>query len=145
MKKLIMLLIAVAFVFAPVGLNYDHADAAKKGYKSGTKTYDSNVTPKQNQTNQNVNATTNKSPDSPSKSTSVGKSTSKGLMKGLLYGGLAGLLFGALLGNLGILGSILGFMINMLAILFLFSLARKGYRYYKEQKRKQQEIESWKR
>ena len=40
-------------------------------------------------------------------------------MRGLIAGGLAGLLFGSLLAQWGIFGSLLGFLINVGAILII--------------------------
>jgi predicted lipid-binding transport protein (Tim44 family) len=55
-------------------------------------------------------------------------------MKGLMIGGLAGLLFGSLFADLGFLGELLGLMINVLAIYFLFVLVRNVYRYFRDRK-----------
>jgi predicted lipid-binding transport protein (Tim44 family) len=55
-------------------------------------------------------------------------------MKGLMIGGLAGLLFGSLFAGMGFLGDLLGLMINVLAIYFLFVLVRAAYRYFRDRK-----------
>jgi uncharacterized membrane protein len=55
--------------------------------------------------------------------------------------GLAGLLFGSLFANMGMLGSILGFMINVIAIIILINVIRKIYSLYK--KKKQREEAQW--
>ena len=55
-------------------------------------------------------------------------------MKGLMIGGLAGLLFGGLFANMGFLGELLGLMINVLAIYFLFVLIRSVYRYFRDRR-----------
>ncbi|QQE74333.1 hypothetical protein KDJ56_21285 [Brevibacillus composti] len=146
MKKLLMLLMAFALVFAPGGLDVDHADA--KGYKSGKKSIaPTKTTP--NKADSNVNATTNTNTNStnattPMKNTSTAAPSKGGFMKGLLVGGLAGLLFGSLFGDLGMLGSILGFMINVLALVVLFVVIRKVYLLFKNQ-RKKQELDPWKK
>jgi predicted lipid-binding transport protein (Tim44 family) len=55
-------------------------------------------------------------------------------LKGLMIGGLAGLLFGSLFAGMGFLGELLGLMINVLAIYFLFVLVRNVYRYFRDRK-----------
>jgi hypothetical protein len=55
-------------------------------------------------------------------------------MKGLMIGGLAGLLFGSLFAGMGFFGELLGLMINVLAIYFLFVLVRAVYRYFRDRK-----------
>ena len=55
-------------------------------------------------------------------------------MKGLMIGGLAGLLFGGLFANMGFMGELLGLMINVLAIYFLFVLVRSAYRYFRDRR-----------
>lgn len=57
-----------------------------------------------------------------------------GFLKGLMIGGLAGLLFGGLFANMGFLGELLGLMINVLAIYFLFVLIRSAWRYFRDRK-----------
>lgn len=55
-------------------------------------------------------------------------------MKGLMIGGLAGLLFGSLFAGMGFFGELLGLMINVLAIYFLFVLIRAAYRYFRDRR-----------
>jgi len=55
-------------------------------------------------------------------------------MKGLMVGGLAGLLFGGLFAGMGFFGELLGLMINVLAIYFLFVLIRAVYRYFRDRR-----------
>ncbi|MEK1830023.1 hypothetical protein AAAC51_15795 [Priestia megaterium] len=64
-------------------------------------------------------------------------------MKGLLMGGIAGLLFGSLLSSLGPLGPILGFMVNMLVIVALILLVVKLFQSVRSNKRKNEEVKSW--
>ncbi len=139
MKKLIMLLIALVLVIAPNGLDYNQVDA--KGYKSGKKSFNSNTTT--NQPDSTVNATTPNKSTTPVKNASASTIGKGGFMKGLLYGGLAGLLFGSLFANLGILGAMLGFLINLLAVVALVVLIRKTYNHFKHQRRKQ-DWNTWK-
>ena len=138
LKKLLALVVAFAFVFAPgalVGID-DHADA-KRGYKSGIKSF--NQTPTKPPASTNSNSTINKqqAPTSNTmKSPATAANASKGgFMKGLLYGGLAGLLLGGLFGNMGALGAILGLLINALAIAFVVMLIVKAFTYFRDQKR----------
>ncbi|USG65554.1 hypothetical protein NDK47_26215 [Brevibacillus ruminantium] len=147
MKKLWMLLIAFALLLTPVGFGVDHADA--KGYKSGKKSVaPTKTTP--NKADSNVNATTNNNTNNTTnattaKNTSTAAPSKGGFMKGLLVGGLAGLLFGSLFSDLGMLGSIMGFLINALAIVALFVLIRKVYQLFKNQRKKQEDLNPWKR
>ncbi|MFY0543613.1 hypothetical protein [Brevibacillus sp. H7] len=140
MKKWIMLLIAFVLVLAPNGMGYDQADA-KKSYKSGPKPFDSNTTP--NKTDSHVNSSTPNNTTSPVKNTSAAAPGKGGFIKGLLFGGLAGLLFGSLFSDLGILGAIFGFFLNVLAVWAVVILMRKAYTYFKNQ-RKKQEWNAWK-
>ncbi|MCZ2256947.1 hypothetical protein [Sporosarcina sp. G11-34] len=128
MKKLVAALLVITLLVSPIG-NYvfnDHTTAEAKRYKSGKKSFNTNNDSKIN------NSTIQKKKEEP-KTTNSSKSTpdkkggfmSGGLMKGLFIGGLAGILFGSLFANMGILGSILGFAINALAIIFLFVIIRK--------------------
>lgn len=55
------------------------------------------------------------------------------------------MLFGSLFGDLGALGAILGFLINMLAIVAVIVLIRKAFVYFKNQRIKKQELNAWKR
>lgn len=143
MKKLLMILVALTLLITPFGLNYDHADA--KGYKSGKKSFNSTTTP--TKPDSMINSSTTKSNGTATKSpaTTAPTAPSKGgLMKGLLMGGLAGLLFGSLFSHLGILGSMLGFMINLLAIVAIIVLIRKAFLFFKNQRPKQG-MDAWKR
>ena len=51
-------------------------------------------------------------------------------------GGLAGLLLGGLLGDWGIFGSILGLLINVLAIVALIAIIARIFAYVKDRKKK---------
>ena len=66
------------------------------------------------------------------RSTYNNQSTTKprtgGFMRGLIAGGLAGLLFGSLLAQWGILGSLLGLLINVGAILVIVWLVVKLFK-----------------
>ncbi|MCZ2258211.1 hypothetical protein [Sporosarcina sp. G11-34] len=144
MKKLLAALLVVTLLVSPIG-NYvfnDHTTAEAKRYKSGKKNFNTNNDSKINNSNiqkKKEDSTPNKSNVAPNKK---GGFTSGGLMKGLFIGGLAGLLFGSLFANMGILGSILGFAINALAIIFLVVIIRKIFELLKKRKEKE-EINPW--
>lgn len=126
MKKLLASLLAVTLLFSPIG-NFifdDPAVAEAKRYKSGKKNFNTN----QNKppTNSGIQK---KKDDNQTNTVQKNKQTPPankgGLMRGLMFGGLAGLLFGSLFANMGMLGSILGFMINIAAIAFVIFVLRK--------------------
>lgn len=161
MKKFLVALFTVTLVFAPISdvifLDQDTTVEAKR-YKSGKKSFN----PGNSGTNSNNNSlfqnnqrdTTknsqyqNSKKDSTNNQSTVNKNNSKtsdrgGLLKGLALGGLAGLLFGGLLANLGMLGSILGLFINVLAIIVLIGIAVKIYSFFKRKKKEQEEANVW--
>ncbi|MFD0771908.1 hypothetical protein ACFQZ1_24575 [Bacillus sp. CGMCC 1.60114] len=149
LKKIVTILTAFMFVFAASSfISVDSAYA--KTYKSGKKSY----TPSSGQTQKstvdlkkkdsNVNA--NKTTDSKTKATNTAPKSNKGsFMKGLLLGGLGGLLMGSLFANMGALGSVLAFMINMFVMAGIVMLAVRAFRYFKNQRKKQVEEAAWKR
>ena len=139
MKKLLAALLVITLLVSPIG-NYvfnDHTTAEANRYNSGKKNFNTNNDSKIN----NSNIQKKKEDSTPNKSNTAtnkkGGFTSGGLMKGLFIGGLAGLLFGSLFANMGILGSILGFAINALAIIFLVVIIRKIFELLKKRKEKE--------
>lgn len=144
MKKIIMLLTAMTLFFTPVGSvvfqdGPSIADAKRSfggsssfNKNSGTS---SSFLNKSNTTNTN---TLNKS----KMSNTFNKMKNSSLMKGLFFGGLAGLLLGGLFGQLGMMGPILGFLLNLVAIIALFAIAGKIYSVIKK-KRREKELETW--
>lgn len=64
-------------------------------------------------------------------------------MKGLFIGGLAGLLFGSLFSDMGLIGNLLGFLINAAAIVFIVFICIKIYQMMKRKKDKEV-TDSWK-
>jgi predicted lipid-binding transport protein (Tim44 family) len=140
MKKLLSALIALTIVMSSIGsviLNDHSTTVEAKGYKSGKKNFNpsqNNFTKPKVDKKQEENNSFNKS----SKTTSTkGGFFSGGLMRGLFVGGIAGLLFGSLFANMGILGSVLGFLINMLAIIFIVSMIRKIFSLLKTNREKE--------
>ncbi|CJH79345.1 Uncharacterised protein [Streptococcus pneumoniae] len=65
-------------------------------------------------------------------------------MKGLLLGGLGGLLMGSLFANMGALGSVLAFMVNMLVMAGIVMLAVRAFKYFKDQRKKKADEVAWK-
>ena len=127
LKKLMAVLLTITLIFSPIG-NFvfnDSPVAEAKRYKSGKKSFNTNK--------QNTPTQSNIQKDKEVKKTDAQKNTKSpsankgGLMRGLLVGGVAGLLFGSLFANMGMLGSILGFMINAAAIIFLIVIIRKVF------------------
>lgn len=57
-------------------------------------------------------------------------------MKGLMLGGLAGLLFGSLFSGMGLLGNILGLLINVAAIAVIVMLVVKIMNMFKDKNAK---------
>jgi len=143
LKKLFSAMVALTLLLTPVGgflLGDQVSTVQAKGYKSGKKSFNSNTNSnspslfKKDDTQQKSSTTTN------SKTTT--KPKTGGIMKGLFLGGLAGLLLGGLLTNLGVLGSIIGFIINLLAILAVIFIIRKIFTYFMK-KRKDKEEAAW--
>jgi hypothetical protein len=127
-KKMLVLIMAsmLVFSFTLPSLEVD----AKPAYKSPRKSF----TPTTPQKAPTDNVTRNQ-PGSPT-TTTPGMTTpnrgffSGGLMKGLLIGGLAGMLFGGMFGGMGAFGNILGFLVNVLAIYFLFIIIKRIVVYF---------------
>jgi predicted lipid-binding transport protein (Tim44 family) len=139
-KKIMVVFTAFMLVFASVGfLSVDTADA--KGYKSGKKSYDSKSTQtdkskvdKKEDNNVNAKKTT---PE-------TAKSNKGGFMKGMLLGGLGGLLLGSLFADMGILGSILAFMVNALVMAGIVLIAIRIFKHFKDKRKKKVEEAAWK-
>lgn len=125
LKKLMVALLTITLIFSPIG-NFvfnDSPIAEAKRYKSGKKSFNTNKQSTPTQSNIQKDKEVKKTDAQKNgKSPSANKG---GLMRGLLVGGVAGLLFGSLFANMGMLGSILGFMINAAAIIFLVVIIRK--------------------
>jgi len=141
-KKLFSAMLAITLLFTPISgfLVGDHVTTVSaKGYKSGKKSFNSNTNSpsliKKDDTQQKSSTT---------KSSTTTKPKAGSLMKGLFLGGLAGLLLGGLLSNLGILGSLIGLVINVLAIFAVIFIIRKVFAYFvNKNKRKHKEDTIW--
>ncbi|ANE47895.1 hypothetical protein SY83_18140 [Paenibacillus swuensis] len=127
-KKFMLLAMAFTFMFTVVGANYVDA---KPRFKSPRKSF--TQTPKKDSSVRSDSGT--KAPNTGTTAPKRGFFSGGGLAKGLMIGGLAGLLFGGLFGGLGILGNLLGLMINLLAIYVLFIAVRGIYRMIKNKNR----------
>lgn len=124
MKKLMLTLMAFTVLFTFTVSEY--ADARPRGgFSSGKRSFTN--TPKKAPENSNVSRT-----DSGTKSgtSNTANTAHRGFfgggsfMKGMMIGGLAGLLFGGIFGGMGVLGDLLGLIINVMAIYFLFIIIR---------------------
>ncbi len=154
MKKLSAILMAFTLAFSSLGsviLVDDVQTVEAKSYKSGKKSFNSNNNTGTNNYNQNndsgSNSTVNKSTTtnkSTTNTTKAGGFTSGGLMRGLFIGGLAGLLFGSLFSDMGLIGNLLGFAINALAIVFIVFICIKIYQMMTRKKNKEVS-DPWKR
>lgn len=133
MKKwmLVMLACFVAITFSAA----QTADAAPKrggSYNSGNKGY-APTKPADNVSKTDpAKSTTN--PATPATGAKTGGffGGGGGFMKGMMLGGLAGMLFGGLFGGMGFFGNILGLLVNVLAIFFLFVMIRTVWAYFRD-------------
>jgi predicted lipid-binding transport protein (Tim44 family) len=142
-KKLFSAMLVLTILFTPIGgfmLGDQLTTVSAKGYKSGKKSFNSNTNNnspslfKKDDTQQKSSTTT--------KNSTTAKPKMGGIMKGLFLGGLAGLLLGGLLSNLGVLGSIIGLFINVLAIIAVIFIIRKIFTLFKK-KRKSEDDTVW--
>ncbi|OAB44482.1 hypothetical protein [Paenibacillus glacialis] len=132
MKKWLMVVMMFTLIFATIAPASVDARRGGGGFKSGTKSFTN--TPKKSNSNVSKSTSNNKS-NTAGTQAKRGFFSGGGLMKGLMIGGLAGMLFGGMFGGMGFMGDIIGLMINLLAIVVLFSLARAGYRAYKNRRK----------
>lgn len=151
MKKLSAVLLAFALVFSSVGSTLLFVDDAQtveaKSYKSGKKGFNSN----NNSTNIQKNnddatspTTAKQNNNTTQKDTKAASSSKGGLMKGLMLGGLAGLLFGSLFAGMGMLGNILGLLVNVAAIAAIVFFLVKIYQLIKRKKEHKEVTDTWK-
>ncbi|WP_409294296.1 hypothetical protein V1498_13850 [Peribacillus sp. SCS-26] len=141
MKKLMSAILSAALIFSPVGHYVFHDQGQKveaRGYKSGKRSFNTNGSTTKNSP---YFQTKKQSPSTSSKSAAQ-KRNSGGFMRGLMYGGIAGLLFGSMFANMGAFGSLLGMMVNLVAMYFVFSLIRSFFA-ARRNKRQQEDYRSW--
>jgi predicted lipid-binding transport protein (Tim44 family) len=133
-KKALLLLSLFAFTVV-VTVPADSADARPRSFSSGKKSF--NKTPAQSDSGVSKSSTSNKSSAS-----SAGSSTNRGFfsggsfMKGMMIGGLAGLMFGGMFGS-GFFGNMMGFLLNAIALVVLFMVARGIYDAFKRRRQSQ--------
>ncbi|OCA82885.1 hypothetical protein [Pseudobacillus wudalianchiensis] len=129
LKKIMASLMVFSLCLAPVGHIVDQNTqvASAKSYKSGKRSYSPPASNNSSFFKKNKDQQVNKqkSTTNYSKKSAVTKSNKGGFLKGLFLGGVAGLLFGSMLGHLGIFGSMLGFLINMLVLVAIVVLIKK--------------------
>lgn len=144
LKKIIASLMVLSLCLAPVTTVLDHNPhvVSAKSYKSGKKSYNSGTSNSSSVFKKDTNQVNKQTTTNFAKKSTVTKSSKGGFMKGLIAGGLAGLLFGSLLGNLGVLGSILGLLVNVMAIMALVMIIRK---LFTALKRKRRDQHTWER
>lgn len=128
LKKLAAVIMALTLVFSFTAPGSVDAAKYKSPKKSFTPTTPSKTTPNTDNTVTRPDGVkTTPTTTNPAKR---GFFSGGGLLKGMMIGGLAGLLFGSLFGGMGFLGNLLGFMINILALVVLFVLIRKVVLYF---------------
>jgi predicted lipid-binding transport protein (Tim44 family) len=123
MKKLLLVMMSSLLIFAVVTPS---TIDAKGSYKSPSGSFKQPTKPATSK--DNISKTQPTAPTTPT--TNRGFFSGGGLMKGLLIGGIAGMLFGGMFGGMGALGNIFGFLINILAIYFLFMIIRSIVVYF---------------
>ncbi|MFC5403717.1 hypothetical protein [Cohnella soli] len=130
-KKVLLIMSLFAFTVV-VSTPVNSVDAKPRSFSSGKKSF--NKTPAQSHDSISKSSTTNKSSAS-----ATGNTTKKGFfsggsfMKGMMIGGLAGLLFGGMFGT-GFFASMLGFLVNALALVVLISVALAVYNAFKRRR-----------
>lgn len=141
LKKIIAATMIFTFVLMPVKDIVFHDSAqtvSAKGYRSGVKSFNSNKG-SGNSFFQNKNPQQNKQKSFFNNNKSSAKSQKGGFLKGMMFGGIAGLLFGGMLANMGGLGSLLGILINIIAILVVISLIGRIFNMFRNNRRTQEE------
>ena len=126
-SKILASFMLLTFVFAPIAestfVNTSH-EVSAKSYRSGKKSFNSN-----SGTNSNTPSTFNqnqkKSTTSNAQTTKTNSFNKGSFAKSMMLGGIAGLLFGSLLANMGMMGSVLGLLINVLMIVLIIGLIKK--------------------
>lgn len=145
LKKIIASLLVFSLFLAPVATLFDHTPhtVSAKSYKSGKKSYNTGTSNNHSYNKKETNQQRKQQTTTNFKKKSTAQKSKKGgFLKGLFVGGFAGLLFGSMLGNLGFLGSVLGFIINIMAILALVMIIRK---IFSSIKKRRKDYSTWER
>jgi len=147
MKKILAAMLTVTLIFSPVGnivFQDQPTTVEAKSYKSGKKGFSNNNSTNNNSLFQNNKQNSSTNTRSTATTNKSGGFMSSGLMKGLMLGGLAGLLFGGLFSNMGMLGSLLGLAVNVIAIVAVIWIAAKIFSYFTRKNREKEERKAWK-
>jgi predicted lipid-binding transport protein (Tim44 family) len=120
-KKALLVFTLFAFTVA-VAVPQQSADAKPRSFRSGSKSF--SKTPAQSN-NMFKSSTSSKSKASAGGTTANrGFFSGGGLLKGMMIGGLAGLFFGHMFGGMGMMGNMLGFIVNVIGLFILFAIIR---------------------
>jgi predicted lipid-binding transport protein (Tim44 family) len=123
-KKALLAFSLLAFTVV-VSVPHDEADARPRSFRSPTKSF--NKTPAQSNNMFKSNTS------SKSKASASGTTANRGFfsggsfLKGMMIGGIAGMLFGHMFGGMGMMGNMLGFMLNLVALFALFWIIRSVF------------------
>ncbi|MBB6730383.1 hypothetical protein [Cohnella zeiphila] len=121
-KKIVLLLSLFAFT-AAVTVPVHDADAARKSFSSGKRSYTKTPAKSQDQVSNSTSGTkTGTSSSATGANAKRGFFSGGSLMKGLMIGGLAGLLFGSMFSGMGFFGNFLGLLVNVFAIVVLIGI-----------------------
>jgi predicted lipid-binding transport protein (Tim44 family) len=131
MKKLMLVILSSLLIFTIAAPTSVDARGIGRSYKSPTGSFKQPTKPAAPK--DNISKTQPGSPTTPT--ANRGFFSGGGLMRGLLIGGIAGMLFGGMFGNMGFMGNIFGFLINILAIYFLFIIIRNIVVYFIERRK----------
>ncbi|MBW5446540.1 hypothetical protein GE107_10765 [Cohnella sp. CFH 77786] len=110
------------FTFAVTAPLYDSAEAKPRSFRSGTKSFTN--TPNKSQSSVNSGSAAKSTTGAAATTANRGFFSGGSFLKGMMIGGLAGLLFGGLFGGMGFMGNVLGFLVNLIAIVALFMIIR---------------------
>ena len=134
MKKGLLLTLAFALFFAFSGGAVD-AKPRFGGMKSPTKSYTSTPSKPADNINKSSSGTGATKPGTTGTTANRGFFGGGSFMKGMMIGGLAGMLFGGAFGNLGFMGNMFGFLINILAIYIGIRIISSIIRYFRNRNR----------
>ena len=136
-KKALLLFSLFALVATVTAPLLGDADARARSFRSPSKSY--SKTPAKSQSSVNNGSTASKSTTAGSAANTANRGFFSGgsFLKGMMIGGLAGMLFGGLFGGMGFMGNILGFLINLIAIVALFAIIRAAFDAFKRKRESQ--------
>ncbi|RED60332.1 hypothetical protein [Cohnella lupini] len=138
-KKALLLLSLFVFtvvVTVPAG----NADARPRSFSSGKKSF--SQTPAKSDSGISKSSTTNKSSSTSGTTANRGFFGGGSFMKGMMIGGLAGLMFGGMFGS-GIFGNMMGFLLNAVALIVLFMIARGIYDAFRRRRQSNPNQRRW--